>query len=87
MAAARMGRRRQGKQADGSPNSAGIQFQALVHEGKELVPGGELEIAQQRVDVLEELSSRAQGLPDQAILFVYEVQDGVEEEGQQVQAE
>ena len=45
---------------------------------KSFVPNGELDIAQQRVDVLEEFSSRAQGLTDQAILFIYQVENGVE---------
>jgi hypothetical protein len=54
---------------------------------KSFVPSGELVIASQRVDVLEEFSSRAQGLTDQAILFIHQVENGVEYECQQVQTE
>jgi hypothetical protein len=45
---------------------------------KSFVQNGELDVAQQRVDVLEEFSSRAHGLTDQAILFIYQVENGVE---------
>ena len=72
---------------DRSLNSAGIQFKAFAHEREEFVPVGELDIAQQRFNVLEEFLASAQGLADQAILFIYQVKNGVEKEGQQVQAE
>ena len=55
-----MDRRRQGKvERDRRLNSSGIQFKSLAHEGKEFIPRGELEIAQQCVDVLEEFLSSA----------------------------
>lgn len=60
IAAARVGRRRQGEiEQDRRLTSAGIQIKAFAHEGKEFVPSGELEIAKQGFDMLEEFLAGA----------------------------
>ena len=42
-----------------TPGHRGGHFQLLVHEGEELIPGGEVEIAGQGSQVVEEGPARA----------------------------
>jgi hypothetical protein len=67
-------------------SSFSIQFKAFTHECEEFIPTRKLDVAQQGFNMLEEFSVRAQSLPDQAILFIHQVQHGMEKESQQVQA-
>ena len=40
-------------------SSFGIQFKAFAHEGKEIIPTGKLNVAQQGFNMLEEFSAGA----------------------------
>jgi hypothetical protein len=57
----------------------------MEHERENVIPGVEKEITQQGFQILEEGSASSQSLADGTVLFIHQIQDGMQQEGQQVE--
>jgi len=55
----------------------------LIHEGEQFLPTGEVEVAGQRAQVVEEGAADRQFTAHSLVCQATEVQSGVEEKGQQ----
>ena len=57
----------------------------MEHERENVIPCVEKEITQQGFQILEEGSASSQSLADGTVLFIHQIQDGMQQEGQQVE--
>ena len=57
----------------GSSLSAGIQFETLEHERKNVIPSLEEEIAQQGFQILKKGATSAQSLANSAVVLIHQV--------------
>jgi len=55
----------------------------MEHERENILPGVEKEITQQGFQILEKGSASSQSMADGAVLFIHQIQDGMQQEGQQ----
>ena len=67
----------------GIASSGRSHFQFLEHEGEQVIPTREVEIARESAQIIEEVAPCAQGMPNRLIHCTSEMQRRVKEKGQE----